>query len=117
MVTTRRFLDAHPDAVREALKGLRRGLVSDYDLGLAMETNSIELMKRLARTSPNITFLNPVDIGADLRAQTLTLVPVREIENKPQILSLVYRSRGALDPAANLLANDIQAALEDGGGV
>jgi DNA-binding transcriptional LysR family regulator len=101
-------------SIRDVLESVA-GL--DYDLGLAMETNSIELMKRLARTSPNITFLNPVDIGAELRAQTLALIPVREIENKPQILSLVYRSRGALDPAANLLANDIQAALEDGGSV
>jgi DNA-binding transcriptional LysR family regulator len=97
--------------VLESVSGL------DYDLGLAMETNSIELMKRLAQTVPTITFLNPVDIGDELRAGTLKLVPVREIESKPQILRLMHRSRGALDPAANLLARDIGAALENGGGI
>jgi len=89
----------------------------DYDLSLAIETNSIELMKRLARRAPNITFLNPVDIGDELRAGTLKAIPVHEIQSKPQVLSLVHRSRGALDPAANLLANDIRSALEEGIGV
>ena len=86
----------------------------DYDLSLALETNSIELMKRLAQVSPNITFLNAVDIGDESRAGLLTLVPVREIENKPQVLSIVHRARGTLDPAANLLANDIRNALHEG---
>jgi hypothetical protein len=73
-----------------------------------------ELMKRLAQTMPNITFLNPVDIGEELRAGALKIVPVREIDAKPQVLSLVRRSRGALESAANLLANDIREALEGG---
>ena len=87
----------------------------DYDLSLALETNSIELMKRLASTAPTITFLNAADIGDELRAGLLKLVPVREIESKPQVLSIVHRSRGTLDPAANLLANDIRTALEESG--
>jgi DNA-binding transcriptional LysR family regulator len=86
----------------------------DYDLSLAIETNSIGLMKRLALTSPNITFLNSVDIGEELRARTLKVVPVREIDSKPQVLSLVHRSRGPLESAANLLASDIKAAIEEG---
>lgn len=86
----------------------------DYDLSLAIETNSIGLMKRLAQTVPNITFLNPVDIGEELYARTLKVVPVKEIDGKPQVLSLVHRSRGPLESAANLLANDIKMAIEEG---
>ena len=86
----------------------------DYDLSLAIETNSIGLMKRLAQTVPNITFLNPVDIGEELYARTLKVVPVREIDGKPQVLSLVHRSRGPLESAANLLASDIKLALDEG---
>lgn len=86
----------------------------DYDLSLAIETNSIGLMKRLAQTRPNITFLNSVDIGEELRARTLKVVPVREIDGKPQVLSLVHRAKGPLESAANLLASDIKAAIEEG---
>jgi DNA-binding transcriptional LysR family regulator len=93
---------------------LEAGADLDYDLSLAIETNSIGLMKRLAQTAPNITFLNSIDIGEELRAGTLKLVPVREIDSKPQVLSLVHRSRGALESAANLLAGDIQTALNEG---
>jgi hypothetical protein len=41
-------------------------------------------------------------------------VPVREIDSKPQVLSLVHRARGPLESAASLLASDIKAAIEDG---
>jgi DNA-binding transcriptional LysR family regulator len=86
----------------------------DYDLSLAIETNSIGLMKRLAQTKPNITFLNSVDVGDELRTGMLKVVPVREIDSKPQVLSLVHRARGPLESAASLLASDIKAAIEDG---
>jgi DNA-binding transcriptional LysR family regulator len=106
----------YPLVISDATMSIRDVLESivgpGYDFGLAVETNSIELMKRLAQSVPHVTFLNPVDIGDELRAGTLTLIPVREIDPKPQVLSLMHRSRGTLDPAANLLANDIQAALE-----
>lgn len=88
----------------------------EYDPNLAIETNSIGLMKRLAQTSPNITFLNPIDIAEELRAGLLTLVPVREIDGKPQVLSLVHRARGPLESATNLLASEIKAALQEGAG-
>jgi DNA-binding transcriptional LysR family regulator len=108
----------YPMVIADATMSIRDVLESvagfDVELGLAIETNSIELMKRLARTVPNITFLNPVDIAEELRGGLLRLVPVREIEGKPQILSLVHRSRGALETAASLLANDIRLALERG---
>lgn len=86
----------------------------DYDLSLAIETNSIGLMKRLAQTRPNITFLNSVDIGEELRAGKLKLVPVREVDGKPQVLSLVHRAKGPLESAASLLASDIRAAIDEG---
>ena len=104
--------DARGDLVEIATHVLESVVGPDYDFGLAVETNSIELMKRLAQTVPNLTFLNAADIGDELRAGTLTLVPVREIDGKPQVLSLMHRSRGTLDPAANLLANDIRTALD-----
>jgi DNA-binding transcriptional LysR family regulator len=109
----------YPLVVADSTMSIRDVLESvaglDYDLGLAIETNSIELMKRLAQSVPQITFLNSADIADELSAGTLKLVPVREIENKPQVLSLVHRARGTFDVAANLLANEIRMRLAEGG--
>lgn len=87
---------------------------ADLDISLAIESNSIGFMKRMAASVPNISFLNPVDIGEELERGSLVFVPVRELQGQPQVLSLVHRSRAPLENAAHLLATEICASLDQG---
>ncbi|NWG25299.1 MAG: LysR family transcriptional regulator [Pseudorhodoplanes sp.] len=87
---------------------------ADLDISLAIESNSIGFMKRMAATVPNISFLNPVDVGEELERGSLVFVPVRELQGQPQVLSLVHRSRAPLENAAHLLATKICASLDQG---
>lgn len=70
------------------------------DLRPAVETNSTEMMKRLVRQPPNVTFLNRVDVDQELRDGDLAFLPLLAAAGR-QRLSLVHRSRGALSPAAD----------------
>jgi DNA-binding transcriptional LysR family regulator len=100
------------DATMSIRDVLEAGTPTDLALSPSIETNSIELMKRLATKPPNISFLNAVDVGEEIDTGTLVLVPVRELQGQPQVLSLVHRSKGALESAAHLLASDIRSLLE-----
>ncbi|MFT3689695.1 LysR family transcriptional regulator [Paenirhodobacter sp.] len=66
----------------------------------AVETNSMELMKRLVRQSAHVTFLNRVDVDQELRDGDLAFLPLIGAAGR-QRLSLVHRSRGSLSPAAS----------------
>ncbi|TJZ94254.1 LysR family transcriptional regulator [Paracoccus gahaiensis] len=65
-----------------------------------VETNSMEMMKRLVRRSPHVTFLNRVDVDQELRDGDLAFLPLEGAAGR-QNLSLAHRARGALSPAAS----------------
>ena len=66
----------------------------------AVETNSMELMKRLVRQSQHVTFLNRVDVDQELRDGDLAFLPLSGAAGRQRV-SLVHRSRGSLSPAAS----------------
>ena len=76
-----------------------------------VETNSLELMKRLARDAPHVTFLNRADVDQELRAGLLAFVPIMGHAAR-QTVSLVHRARGSLDPAASGIARTIEARFK-----
>lgn len=82
-----------------------------------VETNSLELMKRMARRAPHIAILNRADIEQDIAAGLLVFVPFGATRGR-QVISLVHRSKGSLDPAASMLARFIEDAMtaRSGGG-
>ena len=77
----------------------------------AVETNSIELMVRLAASGVGVTFLNALNIAAECERGELAFVPLRDRHLRPQRLSLVGPARGRLDPLAGLLVEDFRSAL------
>jgi DNA-binding transcriptional LysR family regulator len=74
----------------------------------AVETNSMELMKRVVRQSQHVTFLNRVDVDQELRDGDFAFLPLVGAAGR-QRLSLVHRVRGTLSPASSRF---IQLALE-----
>lgn len=65
-----------------------------------VETNSMELMKRLVQRSPHITFLNRVDVDQELKDGDLTFLPLEGAAGR-QRLMIAHRVRGQLSPASS----------------
>ena len=68
-----------------------------------LETNSLELMKRMARRSPCVTFMSLHEVGEELKAGSLAFVPVQGGRAK-QHIGLVHRATGPLDPLVSMAA-------------
>lgn len=77
-----------------------------------VETNSIELMKRLAMTAPHITFVNLSDVGDEIRRGVLAFTPLSDARAITQKAHLMQRARASLRGPAHLLATRIEAAFE-----
>ncbi|MET0258835.1 MAG: LysR substrate-binding domain-containing protein [Methylobacterium sp.] len=105
----------HPLVVADrsmTLRAVLEGLVPPgAGLGPVVETNSIELMKRLAQTSPHLTFLGLSDVGDEIRRGVLAFTPLSDGCAITQTASLMQRARSALDGAAHLVATRIEAAF------
>lgn len=78
----------------------------------AILSNSVGLMKSLARRQQGITFMTRVDVAEEAGCGELVHVPIRDEIIKNQPLSLVYRKSGTLTPAVSRLAEVTRAALE-----
>ncbi|WP_081499110.1 LysR substrate-binding domain-containing protein [Rhizobium sp. CF122] len=65
-----------------------------------VETNSMELMKRLARTTPHITFLNRLDVDREMATGELVFIPLTGTGSL-QRLNILHRARGSLSPAGS----------------
>lgn len=77
----------------------------------AIETNSIELMVRLAQQGVGVTFLNAVNVAEENRHGEVAFVPLRDRHLPPQRLSVVGSAKGKLDPLPSLLVEEINTAL------
>ena len=107
---------AYPLAIPQASVSIRplleAALPSKAELSPAIEVNSIEMLRQVARIAPHLTFLNELDVEAETAEGTLVLLPVRELARFSQTLALVCRAGGVLTRAAGALAQEIQDALE-----
>lgn len=65
-----------------------------------VETNSMELMKRLARTEPHITFLNRLDVDREMVTGELVFIPLTGAGSL-QRLNILHRARGSLSHAGS----------------
>lgn len=77
----------------------------------AVETNSMELMKRLARIAPHVTFLNRVDLDREIAAGELVFIPLTGAAGL-QRLHVLHRMRGSLTPAASHFLQFAQERLK-----
>ncbi len=94
-------------SLREAVDPL---VPPGVDLSPALETNSLDLMRRMARTSPCVAFMCAFEVEEDLRAGHLAFLP---IEGGParQSVALVHRAAGPLDPVVGVVAGFIGAGF------
>lgn len=76
----------------------------------SVETNSIEVMRQIAALEGAITFLTPFDIEAEVALGRLKYVPVQELAQVTQHLSLIGPGRAG-SALASVFAENMKAAL------
>jgi DNA-binding transcriptional LysR family regulator len=76
-----------------------------------IETNSIEFMKRIARSGQAVTLLNPVDVADDVAAGEIRHLPLEELNSHPISLKLLVRARGGLDAFPSLVVEELRKAM------
>jgi DNA-binding transcriptional LysR family regulator len=76
-----------------------------------IETNSIEFMKKIARTGQAITFLNPVDVSEEVEAGEICYLPLQELVGHPISLKLMVRARGGLETFPSLVVEELRKGM------
>ena len=76
-----------------------------------VETNSIEFMKRIAKSGQAIAFLNPLDTAEDVKAGEIRHLPLDELSAHPLSLKLLVRARGGLDAFPSLVVEELRKAM------
>jgi DNA-binding transcriptional LysR family regulator len=77
----------------------------------SIETNSIEFMKKIARTGQAITFLNPVDVSEEVEAGEICYLPLQELVGHPISLKLMVRARGGLETFPSLVVEELRKGM------
>jgi hypothetical protein len=80
------------------------------DLRPAVETSSIDLMKRVARIAPHVAILNLADVRMDLADGTLCFVPLLETAAH-QSIAVFHRAAGAPEVGVSVMAREIENVL------
>lgn len=113
---------AHPIALQSRALAIRRVLDSRYDWLFAerestLVTNSLQLMKMLARSGRYVAVTSELDAAPELIEGSLRFVPVRDEGAEPQTVSIAIDARGSLPRivrlVADLLATEIAACLAE----
>jgi DNA-binding transcriptional LysR family regulator len=76
-----------------------------------IETNSVEFLKKIARSGRAIAFLNPVDVTEEVEAGEIRHLPLAEFVNHPISLKLIVRARGGLDTFPSLVVEELRKAM------
>ena len=84
---------------------------ADIPLHPTIETNSIEFMKKIARSGQAITFLNAVDVAEEVAAGEICHLPLEELAKHPISLKLLVRARGGLDAFPSLVVEELRRAM------
>ena len=82
-----------------------------------VETNSLQLLKILAKGGHYVAFTSELDAAPELLAGSLVFLPVRDKGAEPQTVSIAIDSRKPLTRigriVADMLANNLQKYLDD----
>ena len=60
-----------------------------------------------------MALLNELDVDDSLRKGTLVFLPIVELKGKTQTISVVHRTRGALDPLPGLVVERLSMLLDE----
>jgi DNA-binding transcriptional LysR family regulator len=86
---------------------------SDLVIEPTFRSNSLEFMKKLARSEKGVTFLSDVDVAEEQQTGSLVYLPIQDRHVSKQPLSLVQRAKRTLDTTASLFMEEIRDALRD----
>jgi DNA-binding transcriptional LysR family regulator len=76
-----------------------------------IETNSIDFMKKIARSGQAITFLNPLDVSEEVKNGEIRHLSLHEFEDHPITIKLVVRARGGMETFPSLVVEEMRKAL------
>ncbi len=113
-----RFADCLPYPLLLAERGMAlRDTVdllvpANIDLSPALETNSLELMRHMARRSPCVGFMCQFEVAEDIAAGHLAFVPLQGGPVRQSVM-LVHRAAGPLDPVVGVVAGFIGAGFAE----
>ncbi|MCE2564820.1 LysR family transcriptional regulator [Komagataeibacter sp. FNDCF1] len=80
------------------------------DLAAAIETDSVHLMKSLAKRAPYVAFMNYADVAPELADGSLVFLPLN-VRGDRQTLSIVHRASHPSDPTLRLALETIQTVF------
>jgi len=108
---------AYPIALQSKSLAIRRYLEAHYSWLFAeargrLETNSLQLVKQLARSGRYVAFTSELDAAPELRDGTLRFLPVRDKNAEPQSISVVVDAAKPLRPLIKLIAQQLSEAIE-----
>ncbi|MCB4767281.1 LysR family transcriptional regulator [Ancylobacter sp. Lp-2] len=112
---------AHPIALQSKALMIRRYLDARYgwlfaDPQKALVTNSLQLVKQLARGGRYVAFTSELDAASELAAGQLRFLPVRDKSVEPQSVSIAIDAKKPLSRIGgiimNLLTSEIQSSLQ-----
>ena len=78
-----------------------------------VETNSMEMLKKLVRSGTGISFQNPLDVLHETLAGELVVLPLADAHVRNQPLKLVSRATSSLDTASSQFVEYLLARLND----
>jgi len=86
---------------------------ADLPFQPSVETDSIEVMKQFAAAGRCMTFLNPLDITAEIAKGELIWLRLQERHFPTPSLKLLVRTKSPLEAAAGRIAEDIRTRMAE----
>lgn len=109
---------AHPIALQSKALLIRRYLDARHgwlfaDSQKMVETNSLQLVKALARSGRYVAFTSELDASPEILDGSLIFLPVRDKGAEPQTVSIAIDGRKPLSKIAKLVADEITGGIVD----
>jgi len=109
---------AYPIALQSKALPIRRYLDARYgwlfsDTGKTLVTNSLQLVKTLARSGRYIAFTSELDAAPELAEGSLVFLPVRDKGAEPQTVSVAIDARKPLSRIGRIVAEVLTDCIRD----
>jgi len=109
---------AHPIALQSKALLIRRYLDARHgwlfaDSQKMVETNSLQLVKALAKSGRYVAFTSELDAAPEILDGSLIFLPVRDKGAEPQTVSIAIDGRKPLSKIAKLVADEITGGIVD----
>ena len=111
-------VSAHPIALQSKALLIRRYLEAHYDWlfndsRARVETNSLQLVKMLARQGRHVALTSELDAAPELLAGTLRFVPVRDPRAEPQTVAVAIHAGKPPGPLVKTVATVLAECIAD----